>query len=343
MIFLLRFLNRLRCGHICPLHCHTYDKDHTEYTCQKRCHKPMKCGHTCMQICSHDTENAATAACDTCMELVEKKIATCGHTIRFRCDTEPTPNDCTHPCTKQLACGHACVKKCGVKSCEPCDTKQSITIGCKHESVASIRCGYTHKTWSLQTKCNKTCGDKLECGHECASRCGYCSGGYIHDKCEKPCARLLFCGHKCNDACAMDCMPCESMCENRCMHAKCRKSCYKPCATCRLKCGWACEHKKCGKTCAELCDRSACNEPCKKRLKACGHACIGLCGEKCPKLCRICDHGKVAEKFFGGEDHPHARFVLLDDCHHIFEVNVVMKIDYAIIDFIMDLLKNRFF
>ena len=87
---------------------------------------------------------------------------------------------------------------------------------------------------------------------------------------------------------------------------------------CAEPCEWNCEHLKCTTKCGELCNRPPCNEPCPKRLH-CGHSCIGLCGEKCPQLCRVCDEGKVTEIFLGSEDEPDARFVELQDCNHMFE------------------------
>ena len=44
---------RLKCGHVCMLHCHPTDKDHKKYECKKLCEKVMKCGHKCQQQCSH--------------------------------------------------------------------------------------------------------------------------------------------------------------------------------------------------------------------------------------------------------------------------------------------------
>lgn len=78
----------------------------------------------------------------------------------------------------------------------------------------------------------------------------------------------------------------------------------------------------CYSTCSEPCNRKRCNEPCKKRLR-CGHQCIGMCGEKCPKLCRVCNKDIVEDIFFGSEDEPGARFVELEDCGHIFEVEAM--------------------
>lgn len=48
-----------------------------------------------------------------------------------------------------------------------------------------------------------------------------------------------------------------------------------------------------------------------------------MCGEKCPSLCRICDRDIVTEIFFGDEDEPDARFIQLEDCGHVIEVNAM--------------------
>nr|CAD7415986.1 unnamed protein product [Timema poppensis] len=83
-------------------------------------------------------------------------------------------------------------------------------------------------------------------------------------------------------------------------------------------CPWKCKHFKCKKRCSDLCDRPPCNEPCMKDLR-CGHPCIGFCGEPCPPLCRVCDKEEVTVVFLGQEDEPDARFVYLEDCHHVVE------------------------
>lgn len=90
-------------------------------------------------------------------------------------------------------------------------------------------------------------------------------------------------------------------------------------------CEWSCRHFQCSKRCHEPCDRPRCNEPCRKRLK-CGHPCIGLCGEPCPHLCRRCNREQVTEIFFGDEDEPDARFVLLEDCNHIIEASALDRL-----------------
>ena len=75
--------------------------------------------------------------------------------------------------------------------------------------------------------------------------------------------------------------------------------------------------------CGELCEHVRCDKPCRKRIPTCRHPCIGLCGEKCPRLCRICDKDEVTETFFGTEDEPGALFVELIDCGHVIEVGAM--------------------
>ena len=108
-------------------------------------------------------------------------------------------------------------------------------------------------------------------------------------------------------------------CETRCVHSKCPFKCSDPCVPCKEDCAWKCEHTKCTRKCNEPCNREPCNEPCKRKLKRCSHPCIGLCGEPCPPMCRICHWKTVTDIFFGNEDEPNARFVFLPDCRHIVE------------------------
>lgn len=73
------------------------------------------------------------------------------------------------------------------------------------------------------------------------------------------------------------------------------------------------------------------------------HLCIGVCGEDCIDVCRICDaekffgtedeldeEGKLVRRgedgirsvFFGTEEEEGVRFVQLKDCGHVFEMTV---------------------
>ena len=168
--------------------------------------------------------------------------------------------------------------------------------------------------------CRTKCSEVLDCDHVCVGTCGGCKQSRLHRKCAAKCERVLVCSHLCAEPCTKDCPPCSKKCENRCFHSKFERICGEQCVQCMEECTWRCVHKKCSRRCSERCDRDACNEPCRKLL-SCKHACIGLCGEVCPKVCRVCDKDKVEEILFGEEDEPGARFIHLEDCEHFFEVN----------------------
>ncbi|CDW90094.1 UNKNOWN [Stylonychia lemnae] len=166
--------------------------------------------------------------------------------------------------------------------------------------------------------CYIKCGQILECGHPCAEKCGTCQKKFFHGFCDQKCNRTLFCGHICKDNCAKECSACEAKCETKCAHSKCQQKCYYPCKQCIEPCEIGCIHSKCSKKCHEPCDRQICNEPCPLKLK-CEHDCIGLCGDICPQVCRICNKDdETFTIFFGLEDEPDSRFVQID-CGHIFE------------------------
>lgn len=89
---------------------------------------------------------------------------------------------------------------------------------------------------------------------------------------------------------------------------------------CMEKCAWRCEHLQCSKLCCEPCDRELCEHPNTALIKECQHPSIGVCGEKMPRLCRVCNKDEVEEIFFGNEDEEDARFIELEDCKHVIEV-----------------------
>ncbi|KAH0511027.1 NFX1-type zinc finger-containing protein 1 [Microtus ochrogaster] len=191
---------------------------------------------------------------------------------------------CSLPCEFRLACGHVCTR-----ACHPYDS--------------------SHKEFQCMKPCQKViCPD----GHRCFE-------GRFHERCQQPCKRLLICSHKCQEPCTGECPPCQRTCQNRCVHSQCKKKCGELCSPCVEPCVWRCQHYQCTRLCSEPCDRPPCYVPCSKML-ACGHPCIGLCGEPCPKKCRVCQLDEVTQIFFGFEDEPDARFVQLEDCNHIFEV-----------------------
>lgn len=298
---------RLECGHACPRICHPYDRDHKLFQCQKRCNKKLSCRHQCRRRC-YDCTNK----CGPCLEMVEKRVQECGHIIELPCYQPPTKAMCTKKCPKLLPCGHFCQSRCS----DPCNPQCFVNIKkllpCGHK--VDVACYLKPE----EVRCPVPCDTLLQCLHQCEGTCGRCHQGRLHVHCASKCGRTLVCGHVCTFPCAEECPPCLKKCENYCPHSKCPKNCYEPCDPCAEPCEWNCVHLRCTKKCGEICNRPPCNEPCLERLP-CRHPCIGLCGEKCPKLCRVCNREEVVEIFFGTEDDPEARFVELQDCNHIFE------------------------
>uniref|UniRef100_A0A8C3SID3 Uncharacterized protein n=1 Tax=Chelydra serpentina TaxID=8475 RepID=A0A8C3SID3_CHESE len=184
-----------------------------------------------------------------------------------------------------------------------------VTLPCSH--VMRTEC-YRQK---MPPNCLETCKQRLECGHHCKGNCYDCVQGRLHVHCRNKCTRVLLCSHQCQESCFENCPPCKRKCPNKCRHSRCDKPCGEICFPCIQPCSWKCRHYRCTQLCSEMCNRSRCNEPCRKSLQ-CSHPCAGLCGEPCPPKCRTCHGDELAEIFFGAEDEPGARFVLLEDCGH---------------------------
>ncbi|XP_061584227.1 NFX1-type zinc finger-containing protein 1, partial [Cololabis saira] len=303
---------RLDCGHVCSRVCHPYDPQHKEYKCLKKCEKIL-CddGHRCTLLC-HKT------CPEKCPIKVKKIIPQCQHTQKVPCHQDPQTFTCQEPCQKLLSCGHPCDSVCGLSCTTKCKVKVTLQLKCGHSQQGA--CYY--QTDTEEPNCETPCQQPLKCGHVCRGSCGRCFQRRFHKPCSEKCERPLICSHKCNEPCTRDCPPCKRACENCCVHSKCMKTCGEPCAPCIEPCPWKCPHHRCRKLCHEPCDRPPCTEACAKTL-ACGHPCIGLCGDKCPNKCRICDHDKVTEIFFGTEDEPEARFIQLEDCKHIVEATAM--------------------
>lgn len=294
---------RLPCRHTCARACHTYDRDHQEYECNKACTKTIcQNGHRCKRRCNQE--------CGKCHEMVEKVLPKCRHKQFVPCYVDPANWRCTAKCPERLLCGHPCTNLCGEGHTERCSVKVSITWDCGHS--ASISC-FQKDT----TRCTIKCNERLECGDICKGTCGECYQKRLHQPCTQPCKRPLVCEHPCGDRCS-NCPPCTRQCENRCKHSFCGKKCGELCVPCAELCEWQCRHHRCEKICSEPCERPRCNKPCRKTLQ-CGHQCIGLCGEPCPTLCKVCHRDIVTEVFLGSEDEENARYVQLEDCGHVFE------------------------
>ena len=301
---------RLSCGHSCPRICHIRDSDHSQTRCTKNCNKTFSCGHRCRSQCYQCKKNGT---CKPCTEKVEKKLP-CGHIVTVNCSSNVFSTPCPVPCDKTLPqCGHKCQNLCS----EPCTTR------CKVPVVKTLPCEHENKVDCFrdvgEVTCSSPCGTLLQCGDTCEGTCGSCKQGRLHVRCMQKCGRTLTCGHTCDFPCANVCPPCGKPCNNCCSHSQCPKRCYEPCNPCMEPCEWNCPHLKCSKPCGQLCDRPPCNKPCSEVLE-CGHSCIGLCGELCPDKCRVCDKEEVCELLFGHEEEEDSRFIQLQDCGHIFEV-----------------------
>lgn len=299
---------RLPCGHFCPRICHPNDMSHAKYKCLRDCPKTLPCGHKCKGKCYQ-----CSSSCQPCSTTVRRTMPTCGHEVDMPCSAKLLHFSCPRLCGKVMRCGHNCQNTCSMPCNRKCLVEIEKTLPCGHK-VKDLCSHLTSKT-----KCPEKCETLLECGHPCVGTCGECYAGRLHVRCSQNCGRQLVCGHTCNFPCASTCPPCTKLCSNFCTHSQCPKKCYEVCNLCMEPCQWQCQHFRCTQPCGFPCDRPPCNEPCMKALK-CGHQCIGLCGERCPTLCRICNRDDVCDIFFGTEEEEDARFVVLEDCNHFFEV-----------------------
>nr|XP_020660108.1 NFX1-type zinc finger-containing protein 1-like [Pogona vitticeps] len=298
---------RLECGHPCARHCHPTDRDHRQHLCKFPCARALcELSHPCPKKCWEH--------CGPCKVEVPKVIPKCGHSQNLPCHESAATWICKEPCQQLLKCSHRCHLWCG-EDCQAARCKETVevTLSCSH--VTRTECFRRE----MPLRCHEKCRQKLDCGHACRGSCFECVRGRLHTACQKKCARVLLCSHTCQGSCCENCPPCARRCPNRCCHSFCDRRCGELCFPCRQPCRWRCPHFQCTRRCSEICNRPRCDAPCQKILK-CRHPCVGLCGEPCPPKCRVCHRDELAEIFFGNEDEPDARFVVLWDCRHVLEV-----------------------
>ena len=332
--------NTLACGHNCIGRC---GRDCTEVRCLKPCERTHDCGHPCVKE-DGKTVKKCYQFCGDCNNIVEKEFPNCKHKINISCAKKVTSDMCRSPCKIILDCGHICAQHCNEDCSIECSISVLKTLNCEHETMlpCSFRidetfkcaenvnipliCGHIMATTcfnksqldSKNLKCTKPCNFLLPCGHYCLGSCTSCIYGNEHESCKRTCDRSLICGHKCEELCHEGmCAPCTKMCENRCPHKACYHPCGTPCPPCLQKCVWSCRHIKCSLPCSEPCKRPPCEHPCTQKLR-CGHQCIGVCGEPCPNVCRKCNRKNSIFKN-NGKDRD-SRFLLLEDCKHVFEM-----------------------
>ena len=327
---------KLSCGHPCTNKCGIPCTAYCTVEVRKRF---PKCGHYILLPCGKDINEVS------CEVEIEKQFCDCEHSIVLPCSKPIDEEYCQVKVHRTLPCGHGTFMKC---------SKSPVNVRCKSHVKITLKCGHTfegkcckadeqctklsNKTFpmcghkvklpcfeDLPPKCTEKCTTKLLCGHQCTGNCTECHQGRMH----KPCSFNMFslpCGHPAKDPCVSVTFPsCDYKCEYSCVHRKvCTHNCSQPCNPCKEPCSWKCPHYKCSKKCHEICDRPRCNHPCKHTLQ-CKHPCIGVCGEPCPRVCRICK--KQKKRFHNlcigiSDTKNETRYIQLS-CDHLFEVKML--------------------
>ncbi|XP_059049950.1 NFX1-type zinc finger-containing protein 1-like [Achroia grisella] len=288
--------------------------------CRKKCTRTLPCGHHCKNKCFEE--------CGNCDVMVTKIIPECGHKIKIECRKEATRIDCLEKCNRHLGCGHVCPGRCNA-ACDP--TKCTVLVSHNYKSwcghTSQLPCNVLKKfidngarnSELLMVYCTVPCEEMLECEHICSGTCSQCYQGRVHRSCHQTCERQNICGHRCAEPCNKLCPPCKMKCDIKCPHSKCSKPCGAPCTPCQENCTRSCFHSACSNRCGEKCNRAPCEEKCPLQLP-CGHRCRGLCGERCPDICAYCSPDTFPTDFLGDEYDEDAKFIQLEDCAHVIEV-----------------------
>ncbi|XP_071786066.1 NFX1-type zinc finger-containing protein 1-like [Asterias amurensis] len=299
------------CGHVIESPCY---KSVESLVCPKPCEKILSCGHQCENKCGEPCPNEECTSSDDeeemnenefvkqkCQVTVYKQLPECFHFMNLPCYKKAGSAECSNPCEKIMKCGHKCPNECG-ETClgsEQCDECVEKTLPpCGH--VIKLPCWEASDCTAI-TSCQEPCIHVLRCGHKCPGSCGSCTGpGRTHTFCNKNCGALLLCGHRCSELCGHD------VCST---HKFCNKSPrgFPQISTQSLKC----KHQRKTHT-------TSCNLPCIQRLR-CNHFCLGVCGEPCPPVCRICHKQFIADKYPPGPIRPKETFIYLEDCRHLCE------------------------
>lgn len=269
---------RLKCGHICTRHCHSFDIDHKEQICRQPCLQKCAEGHQCQKLCYQE--------CGLCETAVERIIPKCGHLDWVPCYESVETAFCHKPCGQKMACSHICKGYCGECSASgthsPCNEKvERQWPSCLH--VGSMPCHADVKHYPCPVRCPAT----LNCGHRCKGTCGECLAGKVHTFCGHQCEEILPCGHRCSGKCSSPCEPCPLKCPSLCLHGPCSKTtCGEPCDSCMENCPMTCKHQQCCNRCADECPKGPCKRKCSLPTK-CHHSCSSFCGEEC--VCLKCE------------------------------------------------------
>ena len=339
----------LDCGHrVTSYCCENYILPDCSAPCNKMCTTNTQNAHRCTKRCSdacgkcetlvkvvlpwcnhkrevpcymqHDLTLLANISCTAMAEAI---FPTCGHTTEIQCGNSISDYNCHVPVTVKLSCGHN-------KDLE-CYKTQDVYILAAEKCLVQVRkffqkCKHTIKLPchnSQLTECPAKCDTMLLCGHMCSGTCHECHQGRLHKPCMFHVSKLL-CGHETTTKCSSTMIEpypsCSYRCERSCSHKKCSHKCQDPCKACHKPCDWQCPHYKCTRKCYENCNRQRCYKPC-LRLNKCHHPCIGVCGERCPDVCKVCDEEQFLQLYvslnrFGTKDDT--SYIQLD-CGHLFK------------------------
>ncbi|KAG8196384.1 hypothetical protein JTE90_009599 [Oedothorax gibbosus] len=315
----------LPCGHISPGKCHYDYQDHSEHfkchlPCDKYILETKKLPNVCFEACKEAKTTVMNSSTVLCVVNVTK-LLTCNHEVIIPRGTNLSSYKCEELVETVLPCSH--------KSYVPCfKTTRMNDLVCNEVIPRVSSCGHTITvpcSLNLQPDellafCEKTCDQLLTCGHACKGKCRWCFDMGIHAQCKENCEKKLECGHLCSGYCESPCLPCNKNCSSSCLHnAVCSNRCYDPCRPCEKMCKRKCKHSSCINKCSEPCSVPPCLLHCSLRLQ-CGHKCIGLCGDPCPSLCRVCN-----EEDLTLEHSMSATYVQLVDCGHIIKSDSLLE------------------
>ena len=345
-----------QCGHDQWVKCY---RNPIYHICQESCDRKLSCGHPCTKLCGmrctskckvevekilhckHPVVLQCSESIDNviCQIEVEKIFPVCKHSVVLPCSVPISEVNCQVKVHRTLLCGHKIFMKCSIKIEDfKCNSQIKISLNCGHVfeglcckkdekcKVLSVKkfpgCGHKIKLpccEDLPAQCVEKCNATLLCGHPCSGNCSECYQGRMH----KPCGYQMSplpCGHPSPEVCTSIAFPlCRYKCTHSCAHCKvCTHNCGQPCNPCKKRCSWNCPHYKCTKNCYEMCNRPRCDHPCKQILQ-CRHPCIGICGEPCPRVCRICNKQKTFYKWCVSTPKNENRYIQLS-CNHLFEV-----------------------
>ena len=156
---------------------------HDAFFCQQPCPRVRKtCDHACQNLCGEKCGPCMAKVNDVklpcghdktlrchqknnlksiqCMELVEKRVPGCGHTVTVECylGVDSEGFNCHAPCTHLLSCGHQCPG-----SCSECN---------KNGTVQHFVCTKTcdRPFGSCNHRCSRGCHDGESCG-SCKEQC----------------------------------------------------------------------------------------------------------------------------------------------------------------------------